>query len=144
MGYFNRAQILLEMEESTFQDETITQNVTITWGKAEPQPGRKPDLKVDYTKVLANLNQAIMLQPEWGFAYFNRANLKIRLKDYRGALDDYSSAILHQPDLAEAYFNRGLTHIYLKEKSAGCEDLGKAGELGIEAAYKAIKRYCYK
>jgi len=144
MAYFNRANILLEMEESVHQEDAISQNVTITWGKAEPQAAKKPSVEVNYKKVLQNLDKAILLQPKWSFAYFNRANLKVRLKDYVGAIADYSSAIQHKPDLAEAYFNRGLTHVFLKNKVAGCEDLGKAGELGIHDAYKAINRYCYK
>jgi len=144
MAYFNRANILLLMEESVYQEGAISQNVTINWGKAEPQTVKKTSVEINYKKVLQNLDKAILLQPKWGFAYFNRANLKVRLKDYKGAIADYASAIQHQPDLAEAYFNRGLTHIFMKNNISGCEDLGKAGELGIHDAYKAINRYCYK
>jgi hypothetical protein len=30
------------------------------------------------------------------------------------------------------------------DSQTGCEDLSRAGELGISEAYKVIKRYCYK
>lgn len=144
LAYFNRANIVMEMEKNVYQEETLTKNVTITWGKAEPQQVKKTSKAPDFNAVMKDLNKAIELEPEWSFAYFNRANMKIILKDYSGAIADYTTAIRHKPDLAEAYYNRGLTQIFLKNKEEGCEDLGKAGELGVTSAYKAIKRYCYK
>ena len=54
---------------------------------------------------------------------------------------DYDKAIELDPKLADAYYNRGLTHIYLGNNRLGIQDLSKAGELGLYAAYNVIKRF---
>jgi tetratricopeptide (TPR) repeat protein len=116
----------------------------ITWGDGqEPQPKNTPELP-DYSKVLAAYDLLINADPGFGLAYFNRGNVRCRIKDYNGAVQDYSEAIRSEPKMAEAYFNRGLTLIYLDEKSRACMDLSKAGELGLDNAYKVITKYCNK
>jgi tetratricopeptide (TPR) repeat protein len=64
--------------------------------------------------------------------------------NYREALEDFSNAISLKPKFPEAYYNRGLIYILLSDRKSGCEDLSKAGELGILDAYRVMKRYCYK
>ena len=51
-------------------------------------------------------------------------------------------AIEKTENLAEAYYNRGLVRIYKQKTNAGCQDLSKAGELGIRDAYLVLKRFC--
>ena len=43
---------------------------------------------------------------------------------------------------SNSYYNRGLAKIALDQKDSGCLDFSKAGELGLSAAYEAIKEYC--
>ena len=57
------------------------------------------------------------------------------------ALEDYTRAIELNPQFGEAYYNRGLIQIYLKDTHKGCLDMSKAGELGIQQAYKVFKIY---
>jgi tetratricopeptide (TPR) repeat protein len=64
------------------------------------------------------------------------------LQDHRGAIQDFTKAIELDPNKGEAYFGRGLAKIQLGDKNSGCLDLSKAGELGYEHAYGAIKRLC--
>lgn len=45
---------------------------------------------------------------------------------------------------SKAYFARGICNNFLGLKENGCLDLSKAGELGHEEAYEAIKEYCNK
>jgi tetratricopeptide (TPR) repeat protein len=73
---------------------------------------------------------------------FSQGLEKFRLKDYRGAIADYTKAIELNPKYAEAYHNRGLSKINFGQKDNGCLDLSKAGELGLEQAYEAIKNLC--
>ena len=96
----------------------------------------------EYNDVIVDLNKAIELNPKFGFAYYNRANVKCMLKDYTGAIADYTKSIETGPETPEAYYNRGLTLIYLQDTEKGCLDMGKAGELGIIEAYPVIKKYC--
>jgi tetratricopeptide (TPR) repeat protein len=64
--------------------------------------------------------------------------------NYKESINDFSKAIEDNGNFAEAFYNRGLIHILLNETVSGCEDLSRAGELGILDAYKVMKRYCNK
>ena len=95
----------------------------------------------DYQLILADLNKAIDLAPDFAYTYYNRGNVLSGLKDYRAAIASYNEAIELEPYLAEAYYNRGLTYIFLGENARGVADLSKAGELGLYSAYNLIKRF---
>ena len=95
----------------------------------------------DYQLILADLNKAVDLAPDFAYTYYNRGNVLSHLKDYRAAIVSYNEAIALEPTLAEAYYNRGLTYIFLGENARGVADLSKAGELGLYSAYNLIKRF---
>ncbi len=95
----------------------------------------------DYQLILADLNKAIDLAPDFAYTYYNRGNVLSQLKDYRAAIVSYNEAIDLEPNLAEAYYNRGLTYIFLGQNARGVADLSKAGELGLYSAYNLIKRF---
>ena len=95
----------------------------------------------DYQLILADLDKAIDLAPDFAYTYYNKGNILSQLKDYRAAIVNYNEAIALEPDLAEAYYNRGLTYIFLGENARGIADLSKAGELGLYSAYNLIKRF---
>ncbi|MBR4998070.1 MAG: tetratricopeptide repeat protein [Bacteroidaceae bacterium] len=95
----------------------------------------------DYQLILADLNKAIDLAPDFAYTYYNRGNVLSGLKDYRAAIASYDEAIALEPNLAEAYYNRGLTYIFLGDNARGVADLSKAGELGLYSAYNLIKRF---
>jgi tetratricopeptide (TPR) repeat protein len=142
-AYLNRGTTRYELDEYIYSERQYSNAITISRGsfsegrqqKADP-PGHEQTLE-DYDKVI-RINQGLP------FVYYNRANVKLRLKEFHRAIDDYSMAIRIEPDMAEAYYNRALTLLYLKENKLACEDLSKAGELGITEAYNVIKRYCRK
>ncbi|MDL2223584.1 tetratricopeptide repeat protein, partial [Bacteroidales bacterium OttesenSCG-928-M11] len=143
-AYFNRAiarykQIEIEnasMGEAKALD--IDLNVKSTSTTQNLNQPFKPEIDktaYQYSFVLQDYNQVIELNPDFSFAYFNRATVKFIQKDYRGSIADYNEAIKVNPEFAEAYFNRGLTRLYIGETTRGIEDLSKAGELGIVDAY---------
>ncbi len=141
-AYFNRAASRVERDEFVYSDQQYQNTITISMTsgsqpvKKLPPPNHRKSLQ-DYTRVIA-------LYPGLPFTYYNRANLKILVKDYQGAINDYSKAIQIEPAMAEAYFNRALTLLYLSEDKLACKDLSKAGELGLKESYNIIKRYCSK
>ena len=141
--YLNRGYILFEMAERSYTDNKYSGPVTISWdgGPADPEKRDIP-LSPDYQRAMNDYDRVVALDPDNAFGYFNRANIRVRLKDYTGAIRDYSLAIENEPTLAEAYFNRALTLIYLNDTPSACRDLSKAGELGLEQAYRVIKQYC--
>jgi tetratricopeptide (TPR) repeat protein len=75
----------------------------------------------DARGALADLNQAIAVNPKFAQAYSSRGTLKyLKLEDTNGALADYNQAIAINPQYAIAYNNRG----NLKENKLN--DLGGA------------------
>ncbi len=74
--------------------------------------------------------------------YYDSGIEKANSRDYQGAIKEFDKAIKLNPKLADAYYNRGLAKIELDQKDSGCLDLSKAGELGFDKAYEAIKEYC--
>ena len=90
--------------------------------------------------VLGDLSDAIALDPQNAYLYYNRGNLYVQRNDYQHAIDDYTRAIELEADLAEAWFNRGLARLHVKKQAEGVADLSKAGELGIYQAYSIIKK----
>jgi tetratricopeptide (TPR) repeat protein len=88
----------------------------------------------DYDYIITN-------EPDFSFAYYNKANMICLQRDFRSAISYYTKAIEIDNDFAEAYFNRGLTYIYINEIDKGLADLSKAGELGIYQAYNLISRF---
>lgn len=143
-AYFNRANTRYELEEYLYNERVYTDKVTISWDKIPAAREEDVIKEPDFASVLMDYERVIELRPKMPYAYFNRGNIRCRVKDYNSAVLDYSQAIQLDPALAEAWFNRGLTYIYLDQLSNGCSDLSRAGELGINKAYDVIKRFCYK
>ncbi|MGZ4035140.1 MAG: tetratricopeptide repeat protein, partial [Bacteroidia bacterium] len=97
-----------------------------------------------YEMVLSDYSKALTLDPDFTYAWFNKATTKIKMDDYLGAVNDYSIALSCDPTLSDIYYNRGLLYIILHKSADACLDLSKAGELGINASYNVMKRFCYK
>ena len=97
--------------------------------------------EVDYELILRDYDQVIRLQPDFAFAYYNKANTLCIKREFHAAIEFYTRAIRIDGDFAEAYFNRGLTYVYIGENEKGLADLSKAGELGIYQAYNLITRF---
>ena len=143
-AYFNRANINFELIEHQYSIEQSAPQITITQGDSPDLKKTKQSGIPDFSSVLADYDRVIALDPKMSFAYYNRGNIKNRMRDFEGAIRDYTAALVLEPNFAEAFYNRALTLIYLKNTKDACLDLSKAGELGIQDAYNVIKRYCNK
>ena len=95
----------------------------------------------DFEIMMRDYDYIIHKQPDFSFAYYNKANMLCLQQDFKAAISYYTQAIAADSDFAEAYFNRGLTYIYIDEVEKGIADLSKAGELGIYQAYNLITRF---
>ncbi len=95
----------------------------------------------DFELMMRDYDYVIHHQPDFSFAYYNKANMLCIQQDFKAAISYYTQAIEVDSDFAEAYFNRGLTYIYINEVEKGIADLSKAGELGIYQAYNLISRF---
>ena len=97
--------------------------------------------KADFELMMRDYDYVINHQPDFSFAYYNKANMLCIQQDFKAAISYYTQAIVRDNDFAEAYFNRGLTYIFIGENEKGIADLSKAGELGIYQAYNLISRF---
>jgi len=102
---------------------------------------KEATINMDFDIMLRDFDQVIRRQPDFVFAYYNKANILCAQHEFNDAINYYSQAIQMDEEFAEAYFNRGLTYIYIGENEKGLEDLSKAGELGIYQAYNMITRF---
>lgn len=75
---------------------------------------------------------------------YNLGNIYVLLNDYTEAVYWYDQAIAERPKFASALYNRGLAHLLSGQQQRGCEDLSRAGELGITQAYEALRLFCDK
>lgn len=64
----------------------------------------------DAGKALADLDEAIRVNPADPYAYDNRGDIWREKKDYDRALAEYAAAIKADPTFVSAYYNRGLTY----------------------------------
>jgi tetratricopeptide (TPR) repeat protein len=94
-----------------------------------------------YQSAINDLTKVIELEPQFAYAYYNRATIEALANDYHAALIDFDKAISLDEEFAEAYYNRGLVLVFLNRIDEAVKDLGKAGELGIYSAYNIIKRF---
>jgi len=123
---------------------SINESIEIKVDNQSKNIAGNADVVQDYSQILADYTRAIEINPDLAFAYYNRANLKVKAKNYDGALFDYERAIKLEHDFADAYYNMALILIYQNDFSKACLALSKAGELGLQKAYLVIKRYCVK
>ena len=136
LAYFIRASVRYKL----FETEKL--NGDIAEDDALRVVGSKKEISsVDYHLILNDLTQVITIMPDFHHAYYNRANIFVKMGDYKSAVADYNEAIMLTPDFAEAYYNRGLTYIFQGKNREGIADLSKAGELGLYSAYNIIKRF---
>jgi tetratricopeptide (TPR) repeat protein len=80
----------------------------------------------DYKGAVAELNQAISLNPQYVEALGERGGARYSVKDYQGAIQDFTQAIKINPNFAEAYIGRGASHFELKNYQEAVQDLTQA------------------
>ena len=142
LSYFCRANIRYKLLETRYTNSADAAKIKELQLKDPDIIEFKEDsYKFDVGMVLRDYEKVIELNPNFSFAYFNKANILCTQKDFQTAIANYSKGIEIDPDFAEAYFNRGLTYLFIGEDAKGLADLSKAGELGIYKSYNLIQRF---
>jgi len=143
LAYFCRANILYKILE--YKQSTAGQTANMALESKDRVKDNKLNIEKQYKfageMILRDYDKVNELNPDFQFAYFNKANILCTIKDFNSALSNYSKSIEIDPDFAEAYFNRGLTYLFIGEDAKGLADVSKAGELGIYKAYNLIQRF---
>ena len=138
--YMNRAAARAEMIDFISSIDNSYQSISFDSDPAK-RLHHTTTRTYSYDEAIEDMNKAIKLYPDFAEAYYNRANLMAISGKLPEAYDDYTRAIELDANLGEAYYNRGLVQIFMKDTRKGCMDLSKAGELGIDAAYKVLKQF---
>lgn len=140
VGYFSRANTRFKLLTLIHSFDKETTQISLN-GNASGK-AQKSVYDPSYDLVINDYSKALKLDPNFTFAYFNRAAVKISLGDFPAALSDLSKSLGSEPDFPEAFYNEGLVLIFMEQREKGCIDLSKAGELGMKEAYNVMKRYC--
>jgi tetratricopeptide (TPR) repeat protein len=141
LAYFCRANIRFKQVE--YQKNTVAESspkINASKNEKIKPLSSEEQYKFDSELILRDYDKVIELQPDFAFAYFNKANVLSTQGDFKSAISQYSKAIEMDADFAEAYFNRGLTNLFIGEDAKGKADLSKAGELGIYQSYNLLHR----
>ncbi len=141
IAYFCRANIRFKQIE--YQKNNISEimpKVNVTKNEKVKLITAEEQYKFDSELIIRDYDKVIEFQPDFAFAYYNKANVLSTLGDFKSAISHYSKAIEMDYEFAEAYFNRGLTNLFIGEDAKGKADLSKAGELGIYQSYNLLQR----
>jgi tetratricopeptide (TPR) repeat protein len=103
--------------------DSLDEEVLINRGLAFEKTGELNAAYIDFTHAI-NLNEASQ------HAWLCRANILAKQLKFEEAIEDYGIAILYDPVYPLAFYNSALVRYLIGEKSAACEDLKKAEELG--------------
>ncbi len=143
LAYFNKANTMLDLLELLLKLEAGNGdfiNVGDDYKTSDLKDVETVNIRLKEIEDL--YEKAIKLEPEFYYAWFNKAIVMAEQRDFDGSIDAYSKAIKINEEFKEAYLNRGLSYLFLENAKKACNDLSKAGELGISDAYKIIKKYC--
>ena len=73
------------------------------------------------SEKIEELNQAILINPDFGLAYNERGIAWAKLLEYNEAVANYDRALLYLPESAEIYFNKALSCDKLEEYDTAAE-----------------------
>lgn len=139
LAYFMRANIRYKYAD--YRKNAARESQSVSFSESRESGVPDSEYKLDIEMVLRDLDKVNELQPDFSFAFYNKANILSGQKDFKTAIQLYTKAIEQDKNFAEAYFNRGLTYLFTGEETKGLADLSKAGELGIYGAYNLIQRF---
>ncbi|MBD5267430.1 MAG: tetratricopeptide repeat protein [Bacteroides sp.] len=124
-GYVGRAKLHLAQGDTVAALADIDTALSINKNSTNAYSLRS-DIAIksrkDYESALADMNEAIKLQPQFAGYFINRAFLRYNLNDYFGAMADYDYAIQLEPLNSTALFNRGLLRAEVHDNNKAIED----------------------
>jgi tetratricopeptide (TPR) repeat protein len=84
----------------------------------------------DYRQAISDLNEAIRLNPNYSYSYYDRGNVYRDMQLYQQAISDYNVAINLDPNYPYAYHYRVLCYQKQGNIIQAKADLAKAKQLG--------------
>lgn len=124
-AYIGRAKVSLAMKDTIAAKADLDKAIEINKNSSNAYAMRA-DIAIksskDFNSALADMNEAIKLQPRFAGYFINRAFLRYNLDDYFGAMADYDYALTLDPLNTVAYFNRGLLRAEVNDNDRAIED----------------------
>lgn len=124
-AFLGLAHLDLSRRDTTAALEHINRSLELSHNNAGALVMRAEVLmrfKKDYAAALADMDEAIKLEPRFAGNFVNRAFMRYKLDDYAGAMADYDYAISLDATSIEAHFNRGLLHAEVGENNKAIDD----------------------
>ena len=124
-AYLGRAQLRMAQKDTVQALADV--NKCIELNRNEPNAFViRSEIKMrsqnDVKGALADMDEAIKLEPHYAGYFINRAYMKYRLDDYFGAMSDYDYAISLEPTNVTAYYNRALLKMEVNENNKAIDD----------------------
>lgn len=94
--------------------------------------------KEGFKTALADMDEAIRLEPRQSSFFVNRAYLRHELDDYYGAMSDFDYALQLDPANTSAFFNRALLRAEVGDNDRAVADLDKVVALTGGRDYRAL------
>ncbi len=127
-GYMGRARLRLETTDTIGALADIDQTLQLNKNSVNAYILRA-DIAInrsrDYEQALADMDEAIKLEPRFAGLFINRAFLRHSLDDYYGAMSDYDYAIELDPLNAVALYNRSLLRAEVHDYDRAIADLNQ-------------------
>ncbi len=124
-GYLGRARLRLEQKDTVGAVDDISKALDINKNAVNGYVMRA-DIAInsnkDYAAALADMDQAIRLQPQYAGFFINRAFLRYMTDDFQGAFADYDYALQLEPHNTIALFNRGLLRAEVHDTNKAIDD----------------------
>lgn len=124
-GYMSRAQFYLEKGDTLKAVADIDKAISIDKYMSGAYAQRaiiKVLYDADYDSALADMNEALRLDPKEVSYYFNRARIKYHQDDLQGAMDDYDYILQLEPGNTMTHYNRGLLRMQVGERNKAITD----------------------
>lgn len=124
-GYMSRSQFYLETGDTIKALADIDKAISIDKYMSGAY-AQRAIIKVlhdaDYDSALADMNEALRLDPKEVSYYFNRARIKYHQDDLQGAMADYDHILQLDPGNTMTYYNRGLLRMQVGERNKAISD----------------------
>ncbi len=86
----------------------------------------------DYLGAITDYNMALMINPDYAYAYNNRGTIFDTLGEQEQALADYNNALRLNPNDERAYYNRGTIYLEIGNYDQALADYNNALRLNPE------------
>ncbi|MCM1021389.1 MAG: tetratricopeptide repeat protein [Muribaculum sp.] len=139
-GYVARARLYLQKGDTTAALADVEKTIQLNKNNVNAYVIRA-DISISrgnqYKEALADMDEAIKLQPQFAGFFVNRAFLRYKLDDYFGAMADFDYAIQLDPLSVPALFNRGMLRAEVHDNNKAISDFSEVLKLEPDN-YKAM------